>query len=226
MPHNELEGIYHLTESHAPGLRFKASLQYEKALNAANNNTPPTLKKERFEFPCAGKDIKDKINTMLKNVEEMPKEWTIVQLTPQFNQKETLEYDQNRMYTNPIHITVFNCGKRNGSPLCVTVNAPFDKIANQTIEICNEMNDIVQKNKLLIGNVQVTREGFFRHYKDKKAYQDARDIINCRLKVSPAFKKKKQFSCCNKFLITGCCQRNAMELVTRVSLFAYRKIVR
>lgn len=124
---------------------------------------------------------------MRKNVEEMPKEWTIVQLTPQFNIKERLNNKNDVCYTDPIHISVFNCGKGNTAPFCVTVSAPFDKIANKTIEICNEMKDIVEANTLLIRNVLVTREGFFRHYKDKKVYQDARDMINCRLRVNSLF---------------------------------------
>lgn len=186
LPENELEGIYHLTESHAPGLRFKASLQHEKALAAADNNSSPkTLKKDYVEFSCNSKNVKNEINTMLKKIEEMPEEWTIVQLTPQFNRKERCNRNMNFYFTNSIHISVFNCGEKgkNSAPFCVTVQAPFDKIANNTIEICNEMRSIVEENKLLLRNVQVTHEGYFRHYKDKKAYQDARDLIDCRLKV-------------------------------------------
>lgn len=182
LPHNELEGIYHLTESHTPGLRFTACVQYEKALN--NNSIPKTLNKERINFRCSDTNLSDRINTMLKNVEEMPKEWTIVQLTPHFNPETS---SSESTHTTPIHISIFNCGKGNTLPFWVTVNAPFDKIANHTIDICKEMMDIIQDNKLLIGNVQVTREGFFRHYKDKKTYQDARDTINCRLKVYSDF---------------------------------------
>lgn len=181
MPLNELEGIYHLTESHTPGLRFKASLQYEKALNATNN-TPRTIQKDRVEFSCAGTDIENQMGTMLNRIQEMPKEWTIVQLTSQFNEEEALQI-KSHSYTNPIHISVFNCGKTNTTPFCVTVNAPFDKISNKTIEVCNEMKNIVEENKLLVRNVHVTKEGLFRNFKDKKAYQDARDILNYRLKV-------------------------------------------
>lgn len=113
----------------------------------------------------------------------MPEEWTIVQLTPQFNQQEYLEYGPDRAHTGPIHISVFNCGKSSTEPFSVIVSAPVDKIANETVEVCKEMKDIIQTNKLLIGNVQVTREGFFRTYKDKKEYNEARETLNCRLKV-------------------------------------------
>lgn len=166
-------------------MRFKASLQYDKG--SEGSSIPKTLKKESIAFPCANNNLKDNINAMLKNVVEMPKQWTIVQLTPQFNQDEILESDSDKVYTNPIHISVFKCGESNKMPFCVTASAPIDKIANQTIEICKEMKDIIQNNKLLIGNVQVTREGLFRNYKDKREYQDARDIIMCRLKVNRFF---------------------------------------
>lgn len=207
MPYDELEGIYYLTESHTPGLRFKASLQYDKALHSDESSTPKTIKKESMELPCENSDLNNKIDVMLNHVEEMPKEWTIVQLTPQFNQQESLEYDPDQAYTNPIHISVFNCGEKDKQPFCVTVNAPFDKIANRTIEIYREMKEIVKDNKLLIGNVQVTREGFFRSYRDKLAYQDARDVINYRLQVNLIF-----FRLLHWFLVTQLLQNVVKEM--------------
>lgn len=171
-----------MTESHAPGLRFNATVQYDKAL--ITDEKAATINKENVKFSCATVDLKHKINSMLRNVREMPKEWTVVQLTPEFNQDESFEFSGDKVYTNPIYVSVFNCGEGSGDPYCVRVNAPFDKIANKTIEVCAEMKDIIRENKLLISSVQCTKEGRFRHYHDKKVYMEARDLVNCRLMVS------------------------------------------
>lgn len=164
-------------------MRFKAAFQYDKAVAVYKEANPITLKKANVDFPCANDDLQEHIKEMIKRVREMPKQWTIVQLTTRFNQKEHLECNPDVVYTNPIHISVFDCGERGGLPFCVTVGAPIDKIANRTMEICGEMRDIIKSHKHLISNVKVTPEGMFKCYLDKRDYHNAREMINCRLKV-------------------------------------------
>lgn len=55
-------------------------------------------------------------------------EWTIVQLTPQYNNMDEFNEDNDQYYTNPIHISVFKCGKNQPKPFLVTINAPIDPV--------------------------------------------------------------------------------------------------
>lgn len=98
--------------------------------------------------------------------------------------KESLEVNPDRAYTNPIHISVFKCGRGKCKPFCLTVNSPKDKISGDVVELCQEMKDIIKKNKNILGNVEKTVEGYFRNAKDKQVYNDIRDSINSRLKVN------------------------------------------
>lgn len=62
-----MEAIYHLTESHAPGLRCKAEFQFEKN---SYFERPASLNKENIAFDCSNNI---NVDAMLKKVEEMPK---------------------------------------------------------------------------------------------------------------------------------------------------------
>lgn len=115
-------------------------------------------------------------------------EWTIVQLTTQFNIKESMQQDLSKMYTNPLHITVFNCGQTTLKPFCINVSAPKD-INGETIELCQEMHSIVTENKNLLyncfGSMPIIEKVTV---KQKKVYNDHRNALNNRLKVSaPSF---------------------------------------
>lgn len=55
-------------------------------------------------------------------------EWTIVQLTPQYNNMDEFNEDTDLYYTNPIDISLFKCGKNQPKPILVTVSAPTDPV--------------------------------------------------------------------------------------------------
>lgn len=55
-------------------------------------------------------------------------EWTIVQLTPEYNPLDEFNEDNDTFYTNPIHISVFSCGKNQPKPFLVTAKAPVDPV--------------------------------------------------------------------------------------------------
>lgn len=55
-------------------------------------------------------------------------EWTVVQLTPQYNHMDEFNEDNDLYHTNPIHISVFKCGKNQPKPFLVTVTAPRDPV--------------------------------------------------------------------------------------------------
>lgn len=108
-------------------------------------------------------------------------EWTIIQLTSKFSVSE-LNITNSKLDTNPIHISVFNCGMPDCKPFCVTVKAPEGSVDGKTIEICEEMNDIIKCNKTVLKSAGSLKS--FTSNKDRKAYRDARENLNCRLRVS------------------------------------------
>lgn len=73
MKDNELEAIYNLVESHAPSLRFTAISRYEKAIDGEPKDTALPLNKSHLNFSCNNVTINDRIQIMLKQLEEMPK---------------------------------------------------------------------------------------------------------------------------------------------------------
>lgn len=70
-----MEAIYHLTESHSPGLRNKTVLHYENLqTNESELKKKSTLisSKEALMMKCPLQPVKNKIHEMLKQIEEMP----------------------------------------------------------------------------------------------------------------------------------------------------------
>ncbi|KAB0804727.1 hypothetical protein PPYR_01697 [Photinus pyralis] len=176
---NELEAIYYLVESHSPNLRLNAVHCYEKSLHCVYDPTP--LNKAYFNFQCSTQTTEDKVNSMLRMVEEFPQEWTIVQLTSELSVEEHLELSLERRHTNPLHLTVFNCGKNQPSPFTVRIDAPHDGISGNVIEIRQEMFSIVNDNVKLLENFKSFCGKNFKHIGEKMAYSEARFLLNNRL---------------------------------------------
>lgn len=93
-----------------------------------------------------------------------------------------MNINNDKIYTNPLHISVFKCGMPQCEPFCVTVDTPKCVVNGINIEVCEEMSNIIQCNKNILGSVGTSKH--FSSCKDKKAYRDARENLNCRLKVS------------------------------------------
>lgn len=70
---NELEGIVELTDSHTPSLRFKAALQFDKAMTSEKENIPVTINKKNIELSCSDTDLRDRLHIVLDQLSEMPK---------------------------------------------------------------------------------------------------------------------------------------------------------
>ncbi|CAH1276827.1 unnamed protein product [Diabrotica balteata] len=83
---------------------------------------------------------------MLKQIQDMPKEWTVIQLTPQYNPMEIWNEDNNVHYTNSIQISFFNCNSKD-KPFYVVADAPRDKVNGTNIELCEELFTILRLNK-------------------------------------------------------------------------------
>lgn len=67
----ELKAIYSLSETHAPTLRIKTSLRFEKNLEL-QVSSEKTMNKENISFNCPV-PIEDSIKNLINKVEEMPK---------------------------------------------------------------------------------------------------------------------------------------------------------
>ncbi|XP_017776541.1 PREDICTED: separin [Nicrophorus vespilloides] len=169
---DELTSIYHITESHAPGFRYQASLLYEKSIQETDHQILP-LMKENFDVNCCNKAIDENIQKMLEKVEEMPKEWTLVQLTPVFNPQESNNINPSNVYTNPLHITIFNCGQNKSNPITVCVDAPRDNDDN----VINVMD---MMSKLISGQNNEYKK-FKDFKKNKSSYIEHRRRINTEM---------------------------------------------
>lgn len=65
-----MKAIYHLTESHVPGLREKVLYRSSNTKHLEN----PTLNKRFVEFHCHNTaTINDRISNMIKQIGELPK---------------------------------------------------------------------------------------------------------------------------------------------------------
>ncbi|XP_023026934.2 extra spindle pole bodies like 1, separase [Leptinotarsa decemlineata] len=179
---NELESIYYLSETHSPGLRSRTVLRYEKLLAndpVSQNITHLQKSRDNLAFKCSTYPKNDRIRIMLEQMQEMPKEWTVVQLTPQYNSRDILNEDNNVYHTNPIHISVFSCGQNETRPFLINVGAPKDPVTGNNIELAQEMNSIVK------GNIEVltsNKKKMFRNQKEKMDYIERRQLIEDRLR--------------------------------------------
>lgn len=106
-------------------------------------------------------------------------EWTIVQVSSRFNVEENVKVPSDKWHTNPLHISVFNCGDVEPLPFCITTNVPYDMLAEKIIEINEEMKCVIEENKT---NLNCIGNGIMTH-NDKKLYCKKRLYINSRIRV-------------------------------------------
>ncbi|XP_018575922.1 separin [Anoplophora glabripennis] len=180
---NELAAIYNLAQSHSPGLRNKAALRYEKFLSCdvePMSKGPLISAKDEIAFKCPTDQIENSIRAMLEQVEQMPKEWTLIQLTSQYNPLDNINEDNNIYQTNPIHIAVFSCGQSEQSPFLVTVDAPKDAVNGNCVELAQEMMSIIKGNKEALMS---HKQKVFKNHKEKLNYMSRRQSIENRLKA-------------------------------------------
>ncbi|GJQ66032.1 hypothetical protein Trydic_g4122 [Trypoxylus dichotomus] len=181
---DELTCIYHLSESHVPGLRYKAIYRYEKNMKNESDNKCIGINKRNIDFSCKDEDLKENIMEMLQKVEEMPKEWVIIQLTPDYNPEGNFETLEGTRYTNALYMTVFHCGANQPKPFYIKIDAPVDKISGKVIQIRQEMESIIVDNKKSFTNIKTSdkKADQFNSHIDKHLYSKARYVVNNRLK--------------------------------------------
>lgn len=178
MAENELLSIYYLSETHTPALRVRAESRYEQA-SYSTNEKPVTINAENIAVHCSKQE--EQLLNMLQKIEEMPAEWTLVQITPKFNVQASLNMVSKYYFTPALHISVFSCGKHQPKPICVTVDKPKD-VEGNVMEICQELNHIIQENKAGLTSVRQTHGANFKSFDDKQAYWKQRMALNYRLK--------------------------------------------
>ncbi|KAK4885723.1 hypothetical protein RN001_001994 [Aquatica leii] len=177
---NELEKIYHLVETHSPNLRFNAIHRFEKSVEEADFTQP--LNKSYIDFQCTTKNMKDRIDVMLQQLNEMPEEWTMIQITSQLNVQENFEVTSERYFTNSIHITVFNCGSKE-LPFSLMIDPPLNKVNGDVLEIRQEMYSIIKDNVKCLENFKAFCGKSFKHAGEKLLYSEMRFSLNNRLEV-------------------------------------------
>ncbi|XP_072381115.1 uncharacterized protein Sse [Diabrotica undecimpunctata] len=180
---NELDIIYNLVESHSPGLRNKTVLRYEKLLEDKNTTLHKTsqleLTKESLSIKCPTYPKEKRVGEMLKQIQDMPKEWTVIQLTPQYNPMEIWNEDNNVHYTNSIQISFFNCNSKD-KPFYVVADAPRDKVNGTNIELCEELFTILRMNKEVLLSHNQKR---FPSHEAKYQYYGKMQSVEDRLKL-------------------------------------------
>ncbi|XP_044265442.1 separin isoform X2 [Tribolium madens] len=178
---SELEAIYHLVESHVPSLRLQTVLRYEKLLTSVTDNVKLSLDKNHVASSCTNTTMSENINNLLNKIEEMPMEWTLVQLTPHFTPKANVEMATNKHYTTSLYISVFICGLNQPKPFCVSIEAPKDSVTGAPVELAKEIHSIFFDNKQLLLNSSKQRH--FQNVSQKQQYYFQRKSIDDRLKM-------------------------------------------
>lgn len=114
----QLKAIYHFSESHFPSLRVKSCYRYDRA---ADDEDTDTLNKKSLEFNCNSENC---VNSMLSKIEEMPEEWTIVQITAFNSNYNQAPFSKVKDITPILYITAFECGVPGSDPICVQIDPP------------------------------------------------------------------------------------------------------
>ncbi|CAH2007969.1 unnamed protein product [Acanthoscelides obtectus] len=181
---NETRAIYGPTECHSHSLRMKSALCYKKLLNKRTQKVDhATLLVDaikNLDIKCSTYPEEKHVAEMLQHLKEMPKEWTLVQLTPKYNPLENFQEDINTYYTEAIHISIFHCGPAAPDPFLVTAGPPKDPVNGQTVKLANEMYSIIRDNKEVLTYGSKRRN--FRSLAEKSDYLSKRRSIEDRLK--------------------------------------------
>ncbi|CAG9766473.1 unnamed protein product [Ceutorhynchus assimilis] len=167
----ELEKVVRLVESHVPNLRDKTAVRYARLLTKELKTSSNEEYKEELNLlkeniiGHSPTDLAKTIETIKRQVAEMPKEWNIIQITSHHTEKEAYNLNINIQGTNQLHITVFNCGQDLVDPFVITVDAPYydgkklelmQKLTDTFIDYQQNLKEIVNQKRFK--NVQEKRE--------------------------------------------------------------------
>lgn len=172
-----MDCIYYLVDSHAQNLRLKSIYRYDLLSKNSSSKELLKLKKKILAFKHPFTNVKENTQKLLDYVEDMPKEWNVIQITSQFNNLENCTLNVKNIPIVPMHMTVFNCGKDQFNPFTMVIEPPTDKITNNKIEIMQAMlSFITQMNETLLW--KRTR---FANFREKSEYMKNREKLDVSL---------------------------------------------
>ncbi|KAL1512471.1 hypothetical protein ABEB36_002056 [Hypothenemus hampei] len=176
----DLIRISYLVDSHASNLREKVSMRFERLLNRGDC-TPDeahvkvlkdiVVNKCNFNTTSSMADIK-------KMIAELPKEWTIVQITNSYNPLEETNTTFNKHFTNDLYMTVFNCGQIELDPFCITINSPW--LNGVKLELLQQLTDLLQEYKDRL--TSLFNRKFFKNEAEKEKYAMSGEILESTLR--------------------------------------------
>ncbi|XP_050300415.1 separin [Anthonomus grandis grandis] len=168
---NERQKILHLIDSHVPSLRETAGMQFTKIIEHECLGDM----KEYFQM------LKDVISTkctqggmdeVLKQQLEMPKEWTVIQITHQINPVELQSLEPSTYETNGIDLVVFNCGQENVEPFLVSLSSP-PSLNGQKFELLQKLMDVLKLNSEML--TSTSQRHFFKNKREKYDYMQRQE---------------------------------------------------
>ncbi|XP_054278571.1 uncharacterized protein LOC128997018 [Macrosteles quadrilineatus] len=173
----ELKGIYHLTEAHAATLRQQTVIRYDYKQDLIKSNRTTSSKipveqgiqKKYVDFQS---DLaKDEENGLLARLQEMPKEWTVVQITRELTPSEQLKVRPKDTPSEPanIYITRLHCGEtlKENNPITVLVEKPEKSPGMPTVyELMKQAIECLRTKKTRPQEIRKEREKGSQYIKD------------------------------------------------------------
>ncbi|KAH1027685.1 hypothetical protein HUJ05_001148 [Dendroctonus ponderosae] len=177
---NELEKIVYLVDAHVPKLRERTAFSYH--LQAEQEECKEAADEfrqfKKLIFPPCNQTLEDGFNLIMQQIAELPKEWTIVQLTSQYSPEEHINFNRKRYYSTGLHISVFNCGTDKAVPFVVTVPPPT--VNGVKLELMQAHMDGLANYQSEL-NSRVNQKAF-RNYRDRLIYVQKYEEIEMCLK--------------------------------------------
>lgn len=93
-----------------------------------------------------------------------------------------MHIDISKIYTDPLYISVFDCGQKNTKPFCIEIPTPRN-INGDCIELCQEMRSVIDDNRNLLFNSFGKENWKSATHKQKVQYTERKTMLNIRLKV-------------------------------------------
>ncbi|XP_066255775.1 uncharacterized protein Sse [Euwallacea similis] len=164
---NELHQILYLVDCHVPTLREKAAMRYEKLLNTEDQNSKLQLQmlKDIITPKCSW-SLKNEASELKRIIAELPKEWTAVQLTTQFDPKDQENLDLKVYQTKGLYLTLFNCGQDAVDPLLITLDPP--RLNGAKLDLLQLLMNALDKNSARL--FSTSNKKFFKNRNAKKLY--------------------------------------------------------
>ncbi|KAK7575673.1 hypothetical protein V9T40_011959 [Parthenolecanium corni] len=144
------EGIFYLSEAHAASVRVETLFQYEictEKHQSKGTAFAPNLEEKYLEF--TGEYVQMKYEGLCRRLAELPKEWTIVQLTRSYSPSDLWTRRQKGAVPQmrDLHVTRLSCGGIS-EPCHVLIPQPFSDEQDGTTSILQMLHDVTLDRSL------------------------------------------------------------------------------